>query len=215
MTRKIPAHQENPVDDALIRLAELTAPAFKATGHTPNMLTGYSLVLGLAAVWALAAGWASWTFAALWMASYFFDCADGFYARAYGMVSQGGDLFDHVKDVVVYVLLVGVTAWKFVGAVPWATLAALGAAMAALMALGTLHLGCQEALFSGTVSQGNKGVLSGLKGMCGGGGTPGGKSGGTSGSNASRWIKWTRWFGMGTVNVATVMAVLYLQNSKL
>lgn len=196
MTRKIPSHQENPVDDALIRLAELTAPAFKATGHTPNMLTAYSMALGLAAVWALAADWAPWTFAALWMASYFFDCADGFYARAYGMVSAGGDLFDHIKDVVVYVLLVAVAAWKFVGVVPWPTLVGVGAAVAAFLALSTVHLGCQEALFSGTVDgDGNKGVLAGLKGVC---------------ANPSRWIRWTRWVGVGTLNVVTVLAVVYL-----
>lgn len=196
MTRKIPSHQENPVDDVLIGLAELTAPAFKATGHTPNMLTAYSLALGVLSVWALAANWASWAFAALWMASYFFDCADGFYARTYGMVSAGGDLFDHVKDVVVYVLLVGVASWKFVGAVPLTTLVGVGLVLAACVALGTLHLSCQEALFNGSVGEGNQGVLSGLKGVC---------------ANPTRWIRWTRWFGMGTVNVVTVLAVVYLQ----
>lgn len=197
MTRKIPSHQENPVDDALIRLAEATAPAFKATGHTPNALTAYSLALGLAAVWALAAGGSSWAFAALWMASYFFDCADGFFARKYGMVSAGGDLFDHVKDVVVYALLV-VAAWRaFVGTVPAATLALAGAALAGVGALGVVHLGCQEALFDGAVGQGNQGVLAPLKRACA--------------AEPREQIKWTRWFGMGTFNVLTVLVVAWLR----
>ena len=33
--------------------------------------------------------------------SYFFDVLDGIYAREYNMVSEFGDYYDHIKDIVV------------------------------------------------------------------------------------------------------------------
>ena len=34
--------------------------------------------------------------------SYFFDCADGLYARTYNMTTQFGDIYDHSTDVIVF-----------------------------------------------------------------------------------------------------------------
>jgi hypothetical protein len=73
---KLPAHMENPIDLVLLRATATTLPLFHSTGHTPNMLTTYSFMLGLAAVAALwweCVGLFTITFAL----SYLFDCMDG------------------------------------------------------------------------------------------------------------------------------------------
>jgi len=95
-----------------------------------------------------------------------------------------------------------------VGTVPWGVLAGVGAVAAVFLALSTVHIGCQEALFAsrggndlpndlpnGGGGLQNGGVLSGLKRVC---------------TKPAQWIRWTRWFGTGTLNVVTVAAVVYL-----
>lgn len=179
--RKIRHDQDNPVDDLLLKLADALSPAFKALGHTPNMITTYSLITGLAGVWALWHGHI-WWFVGLYASSYFFDCMDGYYARRYGMVTKLGDWYDHVKDVVVHVL-VALVAYACYGSriTRWDVLV-----LAAATVLTFVHLGCQERLYGGETS-----VLTPLQGTC---------------PNADA-IAWTRWFGPGTFNVlVAVMA---------
>jgi len=84
----------------LIDLADITNPVFRALHMTPNHITVLSGVFGVACVlaillehWVLA-GW-------FYFVSYFFDVADGNYARTYNMVTQFGDLLDHAKDAIV------------------------------------------------------------------------------------------------------------------
>lgn len=44
-------------------------------------------------------------FCGLYVLSYVFDCIDGQYARLYGMTTDFGDMYDHISDVVVTVLV--------------------------------------------------------------------------------------------------------------
>ena len=48
--KKIPNEIDNPIDNVLIHLSDLLCPLFKRTGHTPNMITTYSLIFGLVSV---------------------------------------------------------------------------------------------------------------------------------------------------------------------
>lgn len=42
--RKIPDNMDSPIDNGMIALADALCPFFKSTGHTPNMITTYSLI---------------------------------------------------------------------------------------------------------------------------------------------------------------------------
>jgi hypothetical protein len=101
---KLPQDEENPVDRVFLRITASLAPYFRATHHTPNMLTTYSFVCGLLGLAALAHGHVGW-FTSLLLLSYLFDCADGQFARRYGMVTTFGDLYDHGTDLLVLVLM--------------------------------------------------------------------------------------------------------------
>lgn len=134
---KIPDFQENPLDVLLERLSrQVAVPVLRATGHTPNAITGYSFACGLVALACLAHGRVH--AACVWLAlGYFFDVVDGQYARTFGLVTHAGDVFDHMTDLVVAaglgVLLVvryGVAAGALVG----------GLALAG----SVLSLGCQQ-----------------------------------------------------------------------
>lgn len=47
--RKIPPSLENPFDNILIYLSEITSPYYKKLNFTPNTLTAISLAFGLMA----------------------------------------------------------------------------------------------------------------------------------------------------------------------
>jgi hypothetical protein len=47
---KLTREFENQVDNVLIEIVDRVVPAFKDTGHTPNMITTYSVVFGLKAM---------------------------------------------------------------------------------------------------------------------------------------------------------------------
>jgi hypothetical protein len=44
MGQKIPEHLDDPIDNILYRFCDGLSPSFKATGHTPNLITTYSLL---------------------------------------------------------------------------------------------------------------------------------------------------------------------------
>jgi phosphatidylglycerophosphate synthase len=71
---------------------------------TANDMTTISLIFGVISVVALYQQNAI-LFVSSYILSYFFDCVDGAYARHYNMVTQFGDWYDHVKDVIINVLI--------------------------------------------------------------------------------------------------------------
>ena len=84
---------------------------------TPNQLTAVSCVLGLFAAAALSFGsWPALVLGALLLQfSIVVDCADGQLARAKGLTSQWGEVFDHTSDDLTFLLVsfaLGLTVWR-------------------------------------------------------------------------------------------------------
>ena len=103
--RKIPCDLENPIDNVIYDLSNRLCPFFYKTGHTPNMITTYSLIMGVLSCYFLWKGQVV-LFGICYAISYFFDCMDGHFARKYKMTSKFGDMYDHIKDVAVYLILI-------------------------------------------------------------------------------------------------------------
>ena len=148
--RKIQKCHENPLDNILIGISDSLCPLFKKLGFTPNGITTLSLIFGLAAVYALYKG-KVWGFAILYFISYFFDNMDGHYARKYGMTSKFGDYYDHIKDIVVVLVLLGVLITRNrCSRKVWIT---AGAILAVAFVLMSAQLGCQEKIYKSTPDQ--------------------------------------------------------------
>jgi phosphatidylglycerophosphate synthase len=98
--RKIPCDLENPIDNVLYDLSDWMCPFFYKTGHTPNMITTYSLITGVLSCYFLWKGHIL-LFGIFYAISFFFDCMDGHFARKYNMTSKFGDMYDHIKDNIV------------------------------------------------------------------------------------------------------------------
>ncbi len=183
--RKVPAAFENPFDNILLHVAEGVCPLFRKTGHTPNMITAYSCLTGAYALYALYKR--DFThFGAAWLASYFFDCLDGHFARKYRMVTVFGDYFDHISDAV----QAGIAMILVISYNPPIQLVVL---LVVTMYLSLVHFGCQEKMYK--ASSHYDGVaaatLDAYEGMC----------------QKQSDITWTRLFGAGTLNVVFVVVV--------
>lgn len=109
---KVPIEYESPVDNAFLKISSDILPFLQSTNHTPNTITTYSLVTGLLSVYYLYHN-KVYYFAVLYLASYFFDCVDGHFARTYKMFSKFGDLYDHISDLLVGGLLLYVVLTKY------------------------------------------------------------------------------------------------------
>jgi phosphatidylglycerophosphate synthase len=88
-----------------------------STTITPNQVTTVSCVLGLAAAAALSLGsWPTLIVGALLLQfSIVVDCADGQLARAKGLTSQWGEVFDHTSDDLTFLQVsfaLGLTVWR-------------------------------------------------------------------------------------------------------
>lgn len=94
--------------DCLIqRLSRPVTRLLLRTPLTGNHVTGLNLLVGLAALSALARGGTGWGLAGavLLQAYYILDHCDGDVARAQGLASRSGFLFDRGVDVLVHTLL--------------------------------------------------------------------------------------------------------------
>ena len=110
--RKIDRKYEDFFDNIFIDITEYISPFLYATGHTPNILTTYSLLLGLLSSYFLYND-NLLVFVILYLIAYFFDCADGHFARKYKMSSKYGDLYDHGVDITKNITLFLVVIKKY------------------------------------------------------------------------------------------------------
>ena len=101
--KKIPDRYENPVDIFLLKINGYFNPIFRSLNITPNILTTLSLLITLVGLLVYRKGYVI-IGAILYFVGYYFDCADGNYARKYGLVTQFGDYYDHLSDVFKYLV---------------------------------------------------------------------------------------------------------------
>jgi phosphatidylglycerophosphate synthase len=98
MVNKIPANIDNPIDTFLYNIIDKHLDFYYKFNFTPNNITTLSLISGLLSGYAFYKDKYILS-ALLFILSYYFDCADGKYARKYNMVSKFGDIYDHITDV--------------------------------------------------------------------------------------------------------------------
>tara|TARA_B100000795_G_C22684816_1_gene393222 strand:+ start:147 stop:758 length:612 start_codon:yes stop_codon:yes gene_type:complete len=138
--RKLPYNLENPIDNILVDIADAIDPVFLKLGFTPNGITTLSLITGILLnyfYWRNSYGIA----AIMAILSYFFDCMDGNFARKYNMVTDFGDMYDHVKDISVILVLFVLFLRKDVG-LQFKIMVILLLVLLVIAAI--YHLACQE-----------------------------------------------------------------------
>ena len=187
---KIKEHKENPIDILLLKASDKTNNFLYCTNHSPNMLTTYSFVCGLLSCYFLYKGTVN-MFALLFFISYFFDVCDGNYARKYNMVSEFGDMYDHITDVAVFSILTVIIIIKYKKVI-----SLIDVILFVILILMMLtHMGCQQ--HNCKTCKGNE-SLDNLKCLC----------------MNKKHIRYTRYCGVGSFIIFFIIFVYYL-NYKL
>ena len=136
---KIKLNKENPIDLFLLNISNILNPYFYYSNHTPNTITTYSFIFGLLSCYFLYKG-NTGLFALSFIISYFFDICDGNYARQYKMVTQFGDLYDHITDVTVFIILSSIIIVKYKNVISAFDIILFIISLYLML----IHLGCQQ-----------------------------------------------------------------------
>ena len=187
--RKIPCDLENPIDNVIYDLSNRMCPFFYKTGHTPNMITTYSLIMGVLSCYFLWKGQVV-LFGVCYAMSYFFDCMDGHFARKYKMTSKFGDMYDHIKDVAVYLILIIVIYTKCSKNIN-IPLILLFLVFTYLLIMNT---GCQQKNCTKDENPDDSKSLNRTRSLC---------------PNKDA-IKWTRYFGAGSYTLFLILIISYI-----
>jgi hypothetical protein len=185
--RKVESQYDNPIDNIFIDIGDYLLPFFKRTGHTPNMLTTYSFILGLASVYFLYKD-DLFNFAICFIIAYMFDCWDGHMARTYKMTSEFGDLYDHISDITVGLSLAYVAYNKYKHKLTIPLVIVVGM-MTYFM---QKHVGCYQKFYIESNKK-EKETIDVAAELC---------------PNKND-IKWTRFFGPGTYNTIFIVGLMY------
>jgi hypothetical protein len=190
--RKLPHKIDGPIDVVLLDIIEYIK--FPRPGiFTPNMLTSLSFGFGLLACYLVYTY--KFVFGAVsYSLSYFFDCADGYVARKYNMVTVFGDVYDHITDITVWVLLFyilySLKPLLFLQFVP---------AIILMFYLSSLHFSFQEKYTSATTSPFLR-ALDILNPFL---------HDGITKTEFAGYLKYSRYFGCGTFNLFIVCMILF------
>lgn len=101
---KFPKNLECPIDNTIVKHGSKTYFIYRKLNMNPNHLTTLSLIFGLLCIYAFKSQYFIIA-SILYFISYVYDVLDGNYARKYKMVTKFGDLYDHIKDISVNILL--------------------------------------------------------------------------------------------------------------
>ena len=186
--RKIYKIHDNPIDNVIIDIAHwMNVNVFTYLHFTPNILTTISLLFGI--ISPIFFYKKQYTLASVcFLLSYFFDCADGDYARTYDMVTEFGDYYDHVSDIVKFILLLIVIIFHKID-VKWKIMFVV--IFISLGILSCIHLGCQEKIYDPEAND----ILSKLIPIC----------------NNEKNIVWTRYFGVGTNMMFVTLFLFFIR----
>ena len=102
--RKIDRKHENPIDNILIDMCEYISPMLHKLKITPNMITTIGVFFNILSLYVYFQK-KKFQAAFYWFMNYFCDCLDGYVARKYNMVTEFGDWYDHVTDLIGFISL--------------------------------------------------------------------------------------------------------------
>ncbi len=185
MVNKIPQEYENPIDVFLLKLIDSHLDFFKSLSFTPNILTTLSLIFGIMSAYMIYDD--HFLIASLlYIVAYYFDCADGKFARKFNMTSKFGDYYDHISDVFKIVLTLYAlykTNNKYFSYL--LIIAPL------LLLLLCIQMGYQEIIYDKDDSD----SLSSLKILV------------NKDKHPEKTIKYTKYFGCGTINLIIAIII--------
>lgn len=192
MVNKLLEHHECPIDSFIFKIVDKHLHIFYELGMTPNTLTSISILFGLLAAYQIIQN-RLWLAGIFWIIAYYFDCADGKFARKYNMVSKFGDLYDHLGDLL---KVIAVTAALFYSNKKGITSKQLLFIIIIILLgiLQAIHMGYQESIYNKKDESPYLNVVRKLF---------------VNEENADKIICYTRHFGCGTWYIFFTILILF------
>jgi phosphatidylglycerophosphate synthase len=149
--KKINDDLENPIDLFFVNLTTKLNPYYKALYFTPNILTTLSIITTIYGLY-LHNNTYHILGGLFYFIGYYFDCADGNFARTYKMTSEFGDYYDHITDFLKYGAFIYLL---YCYNLPKNTIIFITSFVLLFIISSVLFLGCQEKIY--TKNNNNKG----------------------------------------------------------
>lgn len=182
--RKINRINENPIDNILIDICEFISPVIYKLKITPNMITTIGVFFNILSLYVFFKG-KKYQAAFYWFMNYFCDCLDGYIARKYNMVTEFGDWYDHVTDLIGFIsllVLLYYTNNNIIVIIP----------LIILSMLSMIQMNNQEKISNSSKST----TLDSMNGIIK--------------YIPTINIKYSRYFGSGTFHLAIILYIIYL-----
>ena len=192
MVNKLLDHHECPIDSFIFKIVDKHLHIFHKLGMTPNTLTTLGIFFGFLTAYQILQG-RLWLAAIFWIIAYYFDCADGKFARKYNMISKFGDLYDHLADlgkVIIVLVALFYSNKKATTAKQWFFITIL----IVLGFLQMIHIAYQESIYNKKEESLYLNVLRKIF---------------VNEENADKIIYYTRHFGCGTWYVFFCILILF------
>jgi phosphatidylglycerophosphate synthase len=189
--RKIPFKLENPFDDILINISNEISPLCKKLNLSPNKITTLGNIFFIISIIYIFNK--KYKLASLfYIFAYFCDCLDGHFARKYNMATSFGDYYDHISDLLRFIIILYILYKKISKKRKQLFIIII----TILFIFINIHLGCQEKFFNKTA---NSFMLSFTKKIC-------------FTSNPTNILKYSKFFGCGTLQLVITYYIFTLDN---
>jgi len=175
----------------MINISEWLSPYFRKMNYTPNGITTLSVIFGTASLYNLYYH-NVYQFAIYFIIAYMFDCMDGYYARKYNMVTDHGDKYDHIKDLILAISFTSIM-YKQYNVTDFPILILV---ICVLGVLSMMSVGCHEKIANKKDKSDTLKVLSVI--------TP-------NKEKCQSYINYLKYFGPGTFVLIVVAAVIYIE----
>ena len=94
---RLPPKYIDPLDNQAYKFGNYFLPFFKKIGFTPNIITSIGKLFAIISLYGLYKE-NFLVFILFSIIRYIFDCIDGEMARKYNMISEFGDIYEHISD---------------------------------------------------------------------------------------------------------------------
>lgn len=101
--KKLPNKYENIFDIFIYKIVKKLVPYFRKWNFTPNQITTIGNIFGFMGIYKLYKGKYIES-AIFYFIRYIFDCLDGYYARKYNEITIFGDWYDHISDILIFLI---------------------------------------------------------------------------------------------------------------
>ena len=106
MIGKVGTDLEDYISEFMYNISDKISPSLLKLNITPNIITTIRFIALFIAIYIAHTKNNRKIIAIIIISFYFMDCLDGHFARKYNMITEFGDYYDHIVDILGIVLLV-------------------------------------------------------------------------------------------------------------